>query len=115
MLTSKSEVVIIIQGLGEIPSYKNKKVIGRSPKGQAVLYTKPEVKEQMERITKAIEFQLRSLLQTEGTGTGTACIPLSKIVSSLPLDDSLAWIGSHSVNWRRVKKGEEGAEITIEF
>jgi hypothetical protein len=30
------------------------------------------------------------------------------------LEDSLKWIGSHSVNWRRVKKGEEGFEITIE-
>lgn len=105
---------LAVKGLGEIQSFKNKKVIGRSPTGQAVLYTKPETKEQMERITMAIEFQLRSLLQTEGTGTGTGCIPLSKIVSSLPLDDSLAWIGLHSVSWRRVKKGEEGFEMTIE-
>jgi len=107
-------IKLVIKGMGEIPSYKNKKVIGRSSSGQAVLYTKPEVKEQMDRITMAIEFQLRSLLQTGGTGTGTECIPQSKIVSSLPLDDSLAWIGSHSVSWQRVKKGEEGFELTIE-
>jgi hypothetical protein len=103
-----------VQGLGEIPSFKNKKQIGRSFKKKAVLFTKPKVKQQMERITRAIECRLRSSFLTVGIAMGTECIPLSRIVSSLPLDDSLAWIPEHSVNWRRVNKGEEGFELTIE-
>jgi hypothetical protein len=107
-------IKLVVQGLGEVPSFKNKKVIGRSRNGKATLYTKGNVKDQMELFTRALEFQLRSLLQTSGTVTEMGCIPPSKIASSLPLDDSLAWIGTHSVSWRKVKKGEEGFEITIE-
>lgn len=79
-----------------------------------MLYTKTEVKARMELLTKAIEYQLHSSLLIDETGTLMECIPRSKIVSSLPLDDSLYWIASHSVGWRRVKKGEEGFEILIE-
>lgn len=107
-------IKLVVQGLGEVPTFKNRKVIGRNRKGRPLLYTKTEVKERMELLIKAIEYQLHSSLLTDETGTVMECIPRSKIVSSLPLDDSLIWIGSHSVNWRRVRKGEEGFEIVIE-
>lgn len=105
---------LVVQGLGEVPSFKNRKVIGRDRKGRPMLFTKDEVKERMELLTKAIEYQLRSSLLIDETGTVMECIPQSRIVSSLPLDDSLNWIGSHSVSWRRVRNGEEGFEIVIE-
>lgn len=107
-------IKLAVSGLGEIPSFKNKKVIGRSRNGKATLYTKANVKDQMELITRALEFQLRCWLQTKGIEMGTECIPPSKIASLLPLDDCVAWIPKHSVSWQKVKKGEEGFELTIE-
>lgn len=104
----KLVVKIGVKGLGEIPSFKNTKMITRGK-----LITDPKKQKRMERITRAIEYQLRCALLIDETGTVMECIPPSKIVSSLPLDDSLAWIGSHSVNWRRVKKGDEGFELCI--
>lgn len=107
-------IKLVVQGLGEVPTFKNRKLIGKTRRGKSVLYTKEEVKQRMELLTKAIESQLYSSLLIDETGTVMECIPPSKIVSSLPLDDCLTWIESHSVSLRRVKRGEEGFELTIE-
>lgn len=102
-------IVLKIQGVGEIPSFKNSKMIARGR-----LITDPRKQKIMERITRSFEFQLRSLSQTTEAGTGTAHIPPSKIVSFMPLDDSLDWIPEHSVKLQRVSKEQAGAIVTIE-
>jgi len=104
-----ASVTLVIQGIGEVPSFKNSKMIARGR-----LITDPKKQQWMERCTKAIEYQLRCWLLTIGTETAMECIPQSKIASLLPLDDSLKWIGLHSVSWRKVKKGDEGFEIVIQ-
>ncbi len=103
---------LVVQFGEEVPSFKNSKMIITRPRPR--LITKPERQKWMQKAILVIESQLRSWLLTTGTETQTGLIPLSKIASSLPLDDSLKWIPSHSVSWRRVKKGEEGAIIEIE-
>ena len=110
-----SALNLVIQGLGHCPSFKNSKMICQ-PRGRsrAMLITDPKKRKWMDKATLLIESQLRSWLATTGTGTSTDAQARSKIVSSLPLDDSLRWIGSLSVTWRRVRKGEEGAEILVE-
>ena len=112
---------IKITGIGDVPSFKNGKQIaglrraGRNLwRGNPRLITHPTKQAWMDRCTRAIESQLRSAWATGGTGTATGCVPLSWIVSSLPLDDSLKWIASLSVNWRSTSKDAAGFEMGIE-
>ncbi len=108
-------VKLQVSGLGHVPSFKNNKMIVKGRGGRkAMLITDPKKQQWMGRCITAIESRLRSLFQTTSTATETACSLQSKIASSLPLDDSLKWIGSHSVDWRKVPKGQEGFEMTIE-
>jgi len=113
--TAGPKLVLRLRGLGHVPNFKNSKLLiggrnGRPPRQ----ITKPEYQELMEKATDAFEFQLRSWLATTGLATGTEPLSPSLIASLLPLDDCLAWIGSHSVNWRRVRPGEEGAVLVIQ-
>jgi hypothetical protein len=110
---SLRRIELKIQGVGEIPSFKNSKMIARI-KGRPALITDPRKQNVMEAIIRSIESQLPSSLPTFVTVTGTELTLRSKIVSFMPLDDSLKWIPEHSVRIRRVAKGREGAEITIE-
>ncbi len=100
---------IRISGLSHVPSFKNGKMLTRGR-----LITDPQKQQWMEKAAASIESQLRSLFQTAGAGTQTGQSARSLIPTCLPLDDSLEWIGVPCGSWRRVKKGEEGAEITIE-
>lgn len=116
-----------IRGVDNITSFKNSKEIiqlpmkgatkcgqcGRRP-GRPMLITKPERKRQMESITASIVSQLFSALVTRGLVTSMAPIPLSKIASLLPLDDSRQWITEVCVSSLLVAKGDEGADIIIE-
>lgn len=106
---SKKGIRLVVKGLGHVPSFKNKKMITRGK-----LITDPKKQAWMEKAAAAIESQLRCLFQTEGAGTVTEQSLRSLILTLLPLDDSLDWIGVPSGSWRRVKKGEEGAVIEIE-
>lgn len=102
-------VSLSVKGIGHVPSFKNNKMLTRGR-----LITDPKKQKWMAKCTKDIESQLLCWYLTEETGTVTECTLHSKTVSSLPLDDCLAWIGSHSVSWRRVNKGEEGAVVEVE-
>lgn len=99
-----------IRNLGHCPSFKNSKLILWS---QRRIMTKPENQHWMEKVTQSFESQLRSALATRGIETTTGPIPLSKIASLLPLDDSRKWIPAHSVSTRLVSKGNEGADVEI--
>lgn len=112
-------IVLRIQGLGHVPSFKNNKraVIqyrkGRSGKQFAKICTEPETKEWMERATKAIASQLLSCLQTV-EGETSAELWRQSLTASLPLDDCWEAIPEQHVFAKLVKKGEEGCMITIE-
>lgn len=102
-------IVLKIQGVGEIPSFKNSKMVARGR-----LITDPRKQKIMESITQSFESQLRSLLQTDVIEMATGLTLPSKIASFMPLDDSLAWIPEHSAKSQRTSKGQEGAIVTIE-
>lgn len=116
-----------VRGVDNITSFKNSKDIvqlpikgaqkcqtcGKRP-GRPMLITKKERKQQMELITASLESQLFSALATSGLAITMAPIPLCKIASLLPLDDSRQWIPELCVSTLLVAKGEEGADIMIE-
>ena len=106
---NNGRIVVYVRGVGHIPSFKNSKLLTRGR-----LITKPEYQKQMRKITDVIECQLRSQLAMKGTGITTGPIPLSRIASLLPLDDSRKWIPEHSVTTALCSKGQKGANITIE-
>lgn len=103
-----SHVELQINGL-HVCSFKNSKMIARGR-----LITDPKKQKQMEQIIQAFTSQLSSWCQTKGIETGMGCSTLSAIASYLPLDDSLKWIAKHSVSWRLVSKGSEGASLKVE-
>jgi len=105
-------VKLSVRGLGNVPSFKNSKVIRTKPKPS--LTTKPQIKEWMDRAAASIESQLISLYQIAEAETPTGQSLQSWILSSLPLDDDLVWVGVTCGSWRRVKPGEEGFELIIE-
>lgn len=109
------KIELKIEGLGHVPSFKNnKRAILDSATGRMRTMTDAKTQAWMKRAILALESQLRSALATDATAMATGPIPLSRIVSSLPLDDCLAWIPVHCVSVRTVSKGEEGAEILVE-
>lgn len=108
-MTGSPPIKLVVKGLGDVPSFKNSKMIARGR-----LITDPEKQRWMERCTKAFESQLRSWCQTAGIVISTEQPALSRIASSMPLDDCLHWIPKVSVSWRGVSKGEEGAVVSIE-
>jgi len=110
-----SAITLRIQGIGNVPSFKNSKQIVQNPKTKRpMLITDPKKRKWMNEATRVIESQLRSCIQTCGIATPTAKDARSWIASSMPLDDSWVWVKENSDNSRRVSSGEEGAIITIE-
>lgn len=100
---------LVIQGQGHVPSFKNGKMLARGR-----LITHPKKQAWMEKAAASIASQLISLYQTAEAETPTGVSLQSWIQSSMPLDDSLDWIGVPCGSWRTVKKGSEGAEVIIE-
>ena len=99
---------LTIKNLGEVPSFKNTKMITRGR-----LITNPRKQKWMDAASEHLACQLRSYFQAQGIPTLTGEHLLSAIASLMPLDDSRTWIANLSVSWRRVSKGQEGAEIEI--
>lgn len=99
---------IVITGVGHIPSFKNHKRICKNR-----LIVDPKVGRKMKRITQLITSALRLNFQTDVYGMPTAPSLPSWIASSVPLDDSVAWLPSISVNVEYVPEGQEGALIQI--
>ena len=108
-MSNSTPINLAVYGIGHVPSFKNSKLLTRGR-----LITDPKKQEWMEWCIQSFVSQLRSALQTRGIATTTGPIPLSKIASLLPLDDSRKWIPEHSVSTRLVSKGSEGAELVIE-
>ena len=102
-------ITLRVANLGHVPSFKNGKMLARGR-----LITHPKKQKWMEEAAASIASQLRSLCPTSGSGTQTGQSLPSWIHTSLPLDDSLTWVGVTCGSWRRVRQGEEGAIITIE-
>lgn len=103
-------VSLKIRGLGHIPSKKNH----HFPLQNGGLGLDAEIKERMERITRALLCELLSLCQTTGSVTQTGCSRLSSIASRMPVKDSWQWIPEITVSCKMVPKGEEGCDVTIE-
>lgn len=101
-------IKLVVKGIGHAPSFKNNKMLTRG-----MLITNPKNQKWMKKAAASIVSQLTSLYQTEEIETRTGQSLQEWIVSSLPLDDSLAWTGVPCGNWRRVKKESEGLEIKI--
>lgn len=108
-LNNMQSISLSVKGIGHVPSFKNSKMLTRGK-----LITDPKKQKWMAKCTKDIESQLRCWFLITEIGTATECTLRYRTVSSLPLDDCLDWIGSHSVSWRKVNKGEEGAIVEIE-
>ena len=102
-------LTLSIRGVGHVPAFKNGKMMARGR-----LITHPEKQKWMDGAARSIASQLSSMFPTTATETQTGPQAPSLILTSLPLDDSLAWIGFPLGDWQRVKKGEEGADIIIE-
>jgi len=104
---STDKLVIAIRGIGHVPAFKNKKIIcGKR------LVTAPKARQWMELATKDILCQLKSLFQTEEGETSTEPWQRSAI-ASWPQDDNWQQIPMIQVKVRTVKKGDEGAIITL--
>lgn len=112
----KPVLKLTIKGIGHVPgNFKNRKraILDRRT-GKMRTLTDPKVKTWMGLAARSIASQLSSMFQIIEKGTQTAQARRSLIQSLMPLDDSLFWIELGYVRGRRVKKGEEGAEILIE-
>lgn len=105
---TNDSLVLVIQGLGHVPAFKNKKIIAGKR-----LITAPKARQWMEQATKAMYSQLKSLFQTKDDATSTEPWQPSAI-ASWPLDDNWKVIPHITVKVRTVAKGDEGAIITID-
>lgn len=106
-------ILLRIQGVGHVPSFKNTKMIVRI-RGRPALITDPRKQKIMSAISDSFECQLCSLFLTDAGATSTARFLRSWTASRVPLDDCVQVITSIAAHFRRVPKGQEGAEITIE-
>ena len=105
---TNGKLVIVIQHIGHVPAFKNKKIIAGKR-----LITAPKARKWMELATSSICSQLRSLCQTDDDATSTEDLQHSSIALLLPSDDNWKVIPKMYVEARVVPKGEEGAIIEL--
>ncbi len=102
------EITLVVRGIGNVPAFKNKKIIcGKR------LITAPKARKWMEQAVSSLHSQLKSLFQTGGGATSTAHWQQSAM-SSLPSDDNWKAIPQICVSVRQVEKGDEGAIIRLQ-
>lgn len=101
-------ICVEIKGLGNIPSFKNKKMLARGR-----LITNPKTQQWMQECIRALESQLSSACQTKGLGTSPECLKQFAI-ACVPLDDNWLELEIGKASCKFVESGEEGAAITIE-
>ena len=106
-MNTTGSTVIPIRGIGHVPAFKNKKIIAGKR-----LITAPKARKWMELATKDILSQLKYLYQT-GEGATSTELWQQSAIASWPLDDNWQQIPMITVKVRRVRKGEEGAIITL--
>lgn len=107
--TCSSLVLLMLQGIGHVPSFKNTKML---TKGK--LITSPKKQEWMRKAQAIIESQLLSAYPTTASGTATAAKLRSWIASSVPENDSCKCLTACSWRFTNAPKGREGALILIE-
>jgi len=106
-MITKDKLVIRIQGLGNVPAFKNKKIIcGKR------LITAPKARKWMEEATAVLYSKLKCCFQTSDDATSTAHWRQSAM-SLWPCDDNWKEIPQIKVRVRKVEKGEEGCIITL--
>jgi Fe-S-cluster formation regulator IscX/YfhJ len=108
---SPTAVVIRIEGIGPVPSFKNRKRISGDR-----LVTAKRVKEWMQNAERIIALQLLSAFPTTDPATVTAASLRSWIVSSTPEDDSRAFLTAccSLFTERLVSREEAGACLFID-
>lgn len=107
-------VTLRIQGVGHIPSHKNRKrAIMDKSMGHLRTLTEPPVRERMQRIENAITFALYSLCQTNENVTHSECLKQLRTALSGLCDDSIKEVPEGSWYTEHVPQGEEGCTITI--
>jgi hypothetical protein len=107
------EIRIYIQGLGPVPSFKNKKrIVLNKATGKPFLATESKTKRWMKEAVKSIASQLRSTCQIKEGGTTPECLKRFAM-QSLPLDDNWQELEIGHVHTKLVPKGLEGAHISI--
>jgi len=104
---TNESLVIAIRGIGHVPAFKNKKIIAGKR-----LITAPKCKKWMEEAIDSIISQLKYLCQTDGEETSTEHWRQSAI-ALLPQDDAWKFIPMITVKVKVVRKGDEGAIITL--
>jgi len=107
-MTTSDKLVIVIQSIGHVPAFKNKKIIAGKR-----LITAPKARKWMEQATASIVSQLKSLCQTDDDATSTVPWQHSAI-ALLPQDDNWKVLPRIKVTARVVPKGDEGAIITLQ-
>ena len=106
-MNTNESLVLAIRAIGHVPAFKNKKIIAGKR-----LITAPKCKKWMEEATDSIISQLKYLCQTDGEETSTEPWQQSAI-ALLPQDDAWKFIPSITVKVKVVRKGDEGAVITL--
>lgn len=103
----ENELTLRVSGLGNVPAFKNKKIIvGRR------LITAPKAKKWMTDAATLLSLQLKSLFRTDIGATST--VPWQQCaMSSLPSDDNWKVIPKISVSVREVSKDEAGCIIRL--
>lgn len=109
------KIVLSVKQLGHVPAFKTQKsaAINRET-GHPMVVSSGKTKRWMAACIQSLESQLFCITQIGNGETPTAPSPHSSIASSLPLDDSWAWIPEQHLYAQLVKPGEEGATIIIE-
>ena len=107
-MTTSDKLVIVIQSIGHVPAFKNKKIIAGKR-----LITAPKARKWMEQATASIVSQFKSLCQTDDDATSTVPWQHSAI-ALLPQDDNWKVLPRIKVTARVVPKGDEGAIITLQ-
>lgn len=113
-VTPAASLMLSVVGIGNVPSFKNTKSIGRNRKtGKPRIFTNPKKKKWMEACISSFMSQLRGAYPTLENVMRGECPKLLPTASCLPLDDSLDWMIPGSQSVERVAKGLEGAIIVI--
>lgn len=101
-------VVLRVQGIGHVPSFKNNKLLTRGK-----LITNPKRQKWMEQCVASFMRQLLYSFPMSASETVTAQKVRSWIASSTPENDSCKCLIQCSWRFCKYPKGLEGAEITL--
>lgn len=105
-----TSLVLKIVESGNVPSFKNNKMLTRGK-----LITAPEKQKWMDLATRSLESQLLSAIRRTLAAMPMAPNQQFWIALSEQFDDSVQWIPEISVKATKCEKGEEGADILIEM